>query len=351
MPMHQFPRIALQPKHLRHPQLHRNRLVLALEVRQRILIPVLICTSTLIEGVNTAAKSVLIYDKAINREDFDFFTFSNIRGRAGRLGEHHVGSVFLFHAPPLHQDIEVNPPLFGDLDSAPDALIVHISEEDSTRVIGDRVKVIGDSLGLDSDQLRLASSVGLDDAQALKDLINRDEVKKLSWSGFPSFGNILAVCEMICKVRRPSEFGVRSAKQLTFLLVKLRTQQPIRLFFHWYTESYQGEPSAQDSVFKFLRACEYGLPQLFALIEAFTVIGGGKANYGLFTAEMPRWFRPEILKNLDEQGIPIQLSERFYRNGDTLVSLSAHLEAVAGSESAQLSEFEKRWVIAAIGKK
>jgi hypothetical protein len=66
---------------------------------------------------------------------------------------------------------------------------------------------------------------------------------------------------------------------------------------------------------------------------------------------MPRWFRPEILKNLDEQGIPIQLSERFYRNGDTLVSLSAHLEAVAGSESAQLSEFEKRWVIAAIGKK
>ena len=49
-------------------------------------LPLLICTSTLIEGVNTAAKSVLIYDKAINREDFDFFTFSNIRGRAGRLG-------------------------------------------------------------------------------------------------------------------------------------------------------------------------------------------------------------------------------------------------------------------------
>src|SRR5205814_165546 len=60
-------------------------------------LPVLLCTSTLIEGVNTAAKSVLIYDKTINRQDYDFFTFSNIRGRAGRLGQHHIGSVYLFH--------------------------------------------------------------------------------------------------------------------------------------------------------------------------------------------------------------------------------------------------------------
>ncbi|MGQ0445650.1 MAG: DEAD/DEAH box helicase [Beijerinckiaceae bacterium] len=63
-------------------------------------VPILICTSTLIEGVNTAAKSVLVYDKQIDRKDYDFFTFSNIKGRAGRLGQHHVGSVYLFHAPP-----------------------------------------------------------------------------------------------------------------------------------------------------------------------------------------------------------------------------------------------------------
>jgi replicative superfamily II helicase len=39
-------------------------------------LPVLFCTSTLIEGVNTAAKTVLIFDKTINRSNFDFFTFS-----------------------------------------------------------------------------------------------------------------------------------------------------------------------------------------------------------------------------------------------------------------------------------
>ena len=102
-------------------------------------LPILICTSTLIEGVNTAAKSVLIYDKKIAQKDYDFFTFSNIRGRAGRLGQHHVGAVYLFNAPPDQQAVEVEPPLFGDLDEAPDELVVHISGEDSSPAISDRV--------------------------------------------------------------------------------------------------------------------------------------------------------------------------------------------------------------------
>ena len=62
-------------------------------------LPVLICTSTLNEGVNTAAKSVLIFDKQISRQEYDFFTFANIRRRAGRLGQHQIGSAYLFHAP------------------------------------------------------------------------------------------------------------------------------------------------------------------------------------------------------------------------------------------------------------
>jgi replicative superfamily II helicase len=102
-------------------------------------LPILLCTSTLIEGGNTAAKSVFIYDKAINRDDYDFFTFSNVRGRAGRLGQHFVGSVYLFHTPPEHENIEVTPPLFGDLDDAPDEFVVQISEEDTTPAITDRI--------------------------------------------------------------------------------------------------------------------------------------------------------------------------------------------------------------------
>jgi hypothetical protein len=141
---------------------------------------------------------------------------------------------------------------------------------------------------------------------------------------------------------------MRSARQLTLFLTKLRSSRSLKAFFQWYTESYQGEPSGQDGVFKFLRACEYGLPQLFAVVELFAARLRPSTSYALFTAEMPRWFRPEVLKNLDEQGVPVQIAERFYRNGDTLSSLAERLVAVARSRGASLSEFEQRWVLDAL---
>ena len=42
------------------------------------LLRCLICTSTLIEGVNTKAKNVVIYDNKISNSKIDFFTFNNI---------------------------------------------------------------------------------------------------------------------------------------------------------------------------------------------------------------------------------------------------------------------------------
>lgn len=54
----------------------------------------LICTSTLIEGVNTKAKNVIIYDNKIARSKFDYFTFNNICGRSGRMFSHFIDNKF-----------------------------------------------------------------------------------------------------------------------------------------------------------------------------------------------------------------------------------------------------------------
>ncbi|MGY3078047.1 hypothetical protein ACVWZZ_004455 [Bradyrhizobium sp. LM6.10] len=225
-------------------------------------IPILIFTSTLIEGVNTAAKSVLIYDKKIAGRDYDFFTFSNIRGRAGRLGQHHVGAVYLFHAPPTQETVEVEPPLFGDLDEAPDELVVHISDDDNTPAISDRVAELARTMGLSAEELRLASSVGLEDAAALKQCTQAASRRgeRIHWTGSPKYGEVLAVCRVLCEVRQANEFGVFSAKQLAMYLNNLRNNGTLRGFFRWHSGSYKGDPQRQDNVFKFLRACEYGLP-------------------------------------------------------------------------------------------
>jgi hypothetical protein len=315
-------------------------------------LPILICTSTLIEGVNTAAKSVLIYDKTINKASYDFFTFSNIRGRAGRLGQHHVGRIFLFHTPPSYEDVNINPPLFGDLDGAPDELVVHIEQDDSTDAIGSRVNDLIARLGLTWDEVKRFSSLGFENIAAIKSGVAAalNKGARLSWSARPEYNDIRAVAEVICAVKKPRDFGVKTANQLTMYLNQLRKHGPIRHFFSWHSENFQGPEDTLDNVFKFLRACEFSLPEYFGCVEVFVRKAGFAADYSLFTAEVARWFRPDALKALEEQGVPIQISERFIRSDDTIQSLSRRLRELADSVDPRLDKIEREWVVDALPK-
>lgn len=313
-------------------------------------LPVLFCTSTLIEGVNTAAKTVLIYDKAIAHSNYDFFTFSNIKGRAGRLGQHYVGKVFLFNAPPVQEATEVAPTLFGDDEDAPDDYVVHLDESVAIRPeVDERIDALKQSLDLDSSGLRVAASVGLDNALAIKRLVTDGlrRGKLLRWSGYPRYADIGALAEIVCAVRSPGEFGVFSAKQLTYFISSLRHTHLMKAFLNNYDAKYKGSAEGHDYVFKFLRACEYGLPQYFSVIELFVKQYDSEVDYSLFLHDLSRWFMPEELKNLDEEGVPIQISERFYSHGDTRVQLIEKLGRAALGQSS-MSHFERSWVKAAL---
>ena len=309
-------------------------------------IPILICTSTLIEGVNTAAKSVLIYDKKISRADYDFFTFANIKGRAGRLGQHHVGNVFLFHAPPQAQNVEVTAPLFGDLEDGTDEFVVHIDEEDTTPSIDERVEEMADRVGLSPLELRRYSALGIDVLETLKDLVagRIRSGARIQWSNYPDYGEVEAVCELICHVKRPNDFGAFSYKQLAMYLTKLRASGTMREFFLWHSNSFRGDPAHMDGVFKFLRAVEYSLPEYFSVVDLLIRKAGGVSNYELFVAGMPRWFRAESLKMLEEQGVPIQISERFLQTGDTVTTLGTRLRSLADARDRRISELERSWI-------
>jgi hypothetical protein len=313
-------------------------------------LPVLVCTSTLIEGVNTAAKSVLIYDKKIANRDYDFFTFSNIRGRAGRLGQHHVGQVYLFNAPPGQETYAVSAPLFGDMEDLPDEFVVHLDDSDATPATTGRVEDIAARLGLTPTELRRYSSIGIEELEKLKlategALLNRAD---LGWNGYPTYGQIEALMQVICSVRTAREFGCASHKQLTMYIQRLRASELMRWFFLWHSNSYQGEPHRLDNVFKFLRSAEYGLPEYCSVIETFVRKAIPRADYSLFLAAFPRWFRPEILKILEEQGVPIQISERFAIPTDTVTSLGSRLRSLAIRQDARLSSLEQEWVLSAL---
>ena len=87
----------------------------------------LFCTNTIIEGVNTSAKNVIYYDDKIGTRDVDYFDYSNIRGRAGRLMEHCVGRVINLKKPPQAKEMSVDIPAYTQ-NPIDDEVLVNIEE-------------------------------------------------------------------------------------------------------------------------------------------------------------------------------------------------------------------------------
>jgi late competence protein required for DNA uptake (superfamily II DNA/RNA helicase) len=309
-------------------------------------LPVLFCTSTLIEGVNTAAKTVMLYDKKISRTNFDFFTFSNIKGRAGRLGEHHVGQVYLFNPPPNPEETKVEPTLFGNEESASDDYIVHLEEDGLSAATSGRISTISHKLGLSADELRTASSVGLELAARIREevKVSLQRSNLLAWSGYPDYNQVQEVVRVICEVKSARDFGAYSYKQLVFLISSLRDAKDMKSFMTKYNSDFSGDADRYDGIFKFLRSCEYGLPQAFTLVSLFASKERVVVNYDFFVQELSRWFRNQALRSLDEEGIPIQISERFVKADDDKRSLSLRLQQAAQDGSELLSDFERDWL-------
>lgn len=64
----------------------------------------LFCTSTIIEGVNTNAKNVVVINNSVGNTTMTAFALKNIKGRAGRYYHHSIGRVF--YADPKQRNIE-----------------------------------------------------------------------------------------------------------------------------------------------------------------------------------------------------------------------------------------------------
>lgn len=88
----------------------------------------LFCTSTIIEGVNTSAKNVVYFDQKKGPHNVDYFDYSNIKGRAGRMMEHYVGRVFNFYPIPPKDDVVIDIPLY-DQSPVKNEVLVQLKSE------------------------------------------------------------------------------------------------------------------------------------------------------------------------------------------------------------------------------
>lgn len=284
----------------------------------------LICTSTLIEGVNTKAKNVIIFDNKIAQEKLDYFTFNNIKGRSGRMFQYFIGHVFKFHDEPEQTLPYVDFPLHVQDENTPESLLIQIDSEDLVDRARERIyttiensplpiNVLRENHGIEpADQIELAEKI----------LANLSMYHPLlSWSSTPKYKQLEACCDLIWSYWIVnSRNGVNSARQLAFLIWNLRKKLPLaqRIEAELKDGRYaaRNPNEAVERVLRFDRNwANFDFPQyLMSLNRIQTFIFNDNelppGDYSYFAKRVESLFMPELCAVLDEYGIPAVLTEK-----------------------------------------
>jgi hypothetical protein len=320
----------------------------------------LICTSTLIEGVNTKAKNIIVFDNKIFFKEIDFFTFNNIRGRSGRMFEHFVGNVFLFHDPPAHELPFIDIPWFSQDEQTSDSLLVQMATEDLQDAARDRVKRYGEQELLSIDIIR--QNIGIDPAtqvalaQHLK--VNAATLREpLSWRGMPKYDQLLQANELIWQFfvggGRRRRAGISSGRQLTYRIWQTQ-QKTIRQLID-QDMANPNAPAARtpddvvEDTFEFLRHwVMFNFPRYLMALSRIQagVFGKGAGDYSAYASRIEHMGMDPALFALDEYGIPWQTAQRLASvlspRGDFDVALARLRELQV--DRLRLSDFERALV-------
>ncbi|MEN6371841.1 MAG: DEAD/DEAH box helicase [Armatimonadota bacterium] len=283
----------------------------------------LICTSTLIEGVNTKAKNVIIFDNKIARKQIDFFTFNNIKGRSGRMFEHYVGYVYLFNEPPMEQLPFVDFPVFSQESDTPNSLLVQMEDEDLAPSSQERVREYREQKVLPLSVLRENSSIDPEaQIRLAQHLLDRPDYwsAKLSWNHFPKWAELLAVCELIWTFfvqSTRSRGGVYSARQLALKISQMQktpdTAMRVKNELQPGKYAAQTPDEAVQRVLEFERTwASFELPRYLMAVSkiqraVFEPIGLEFGDYSSFASQIECFFENPVAAALDEYGVPLQV--------------------------------------------
>jgi len=321
---------------IHHGRLPRSLGQLFISLFDKGVITVLFCTSTLIEGVNTSASNVFVYDKKINRVDFDFFSFANIRGRVGRMMRHFVGNAYLYHEPPKEIETNVTIPVLLDPGASTDYILMNVDYDSLSKEGKRRQEQLPDQTGLAEDVLKKHGGLGVNVLILLREKVQEALLKNpasLMWSGKPSNSQrrVLAELVVFAAKQKNEGFGRISFRQVSWAWSQLSYYKKMPDFLHWFTGKLgrlEENDSSIDRAFQFLQACEFKFPQKVMAIESIvkSISPGAQLDYSFYAAALESWFRPAWMKQLDEIGVPIPLSER----------VSNYLNSPASSDDAIL---------------
>lgn len=315
----------------------------------------LICTSSMIEGVNTAAQNVFIYDRHISVRKLDRFTFDNIKGRAGRLFKHKIGNVFLYGMPPDEDNYQVNIPLVTAGDDLQPELLFQLDSNQLTDRSQIRRRLISDASGLPEEFLSNWSQFGIEGlnvvAGRLLEELSRSDTP-LRWEGvFPTYRELAATLRVAWNDLQFSKHDVRSPDQCAFYCFRWANSGNLRDFMDSLVKFGGLEAQIEiDRAFNFLRGAEYSFPQVLRVLSDMLNLFEPNVGveYRTYAGQLQNLFLPGDLRSLDEFGVPLPIVLKIQRELPTDAIEARKVLEDSIPKFERLSEMEKHLVRLAV---
>ncbi|MBR6123427.1 DEAD/DEAH box helicase [Candidatus Saccharibacteria bacterium] len=292
----------------------------------------LLCTSTIIEGVNTSARNIIIYDNKIARKKYDYFTFNNIKGRAGRMFKHMIGQIYILNPEPQEELPLVDIPAMSLPEGMPISLALETDDIEVNHLSNaeiERLKYLHSQKLLSLDVIRSNAPfdpyVQIDIATQIHNN-PREFSNMLKWDKIPNKDQLKFLVNLIYNnlLQGNKGNGVLSSEQLFYRLIQVQNFMP-KGFYNYldnFITSDNNSKSVDDSIreaLSFLRTwAEFQLPRSIIAIDRIQqdVLSNYNLPFGNFTdyANMVKhWFRPPAETILEEYGIPMPMTEKISR--------------------------------------
>ena len=306
------------------------------------LLRCIFCTSTIIEGVNTSAKNVVLFDGQKGGKDIDFFDYSNIKGRSGRLMEHYVGTIYNFVPTPQRESIVIDIPFYEqDKKILSDEILINIEKADVQQQVVDRYNKLYE---IEPELIEIIKKNGtnvngqMNIYYALQRDINTPKYHNISWSQMPNWDKLLYI---LCLAENnifsfESKHAVFSCKQLARYIDMYRKSKNIMLIIKDIYENkvnkikrlteeqkYVQLDNAIEAGFHIYRHWfQFTVPKAFRVIDSLQRYvcdqhGKKAGSYSYFVQQLENDFIRENLSILIEYGIP---SDTVHRIADRIPS-------------------------------
>jgi hypothetical protein len=285
----------------------------------------LFCTSTLIEGVNTSAKNVVLLDQMKGPKPIDYFDFQNIKGRTGRMNKHFIGRVFQFHKEPKPMEIEVDIPLFTQKNATVE-LLVQIDPEDIKQVAEGKLVKFRQLDPKVQELIKKNKGVPIEGQLKVLELLEKDintNYSLMHWKGYPKYNQlnyIIGLGWMYLRQKKESNGGLRSPAQLATLTLQYYQHKSVRALIemnykspYWIKKIPNNDERLQEIINMILQATQhwfnYKLPKLLVVISELQKYvcekkGLDSGDYTVLASTIENSFVPKHLAILLEYGVP-----------------------------------------------